>query len=138
MAVPKTLREWVARVLVGIVFAVNLSCAIPFFLTPGSFVDAYQLAGEGAAAAIAGMGVAFAMWNVTYLPVLFDPGRFRVVFGVVIAQQVVGLAGEIAIWRSLDAAQAVLAASIMRFVIFDAIGLVLLVIGFVLSRKGIL
>lgn len=133
MAKKHTYRHVIARILIVLVFASNMYCALSFFITPGAFTDAYQLSGEGARAAIAGIGVAFTMWNVTYLPLIVFPYRFKVLFVVVLVQQIIGLAGEAWIYQGLGLSQAILASSIMRFIIFDAIGLVLLLIAFVLS-----
>ena len=135
MAKSSTGKHIVARILILLVFASNMYCAISFFLEPATHVAAYQLSGEGAEAAIMGLGVAFAMWNATYLPILVFPYRFKVLFAVVIFQQIIGIAGETWIYQSLGLSQALLASSIMRFIIFDAVGLVLLVIAFVLSGE---
>lgn len=135
MAKSTTTKHIIARILILLVFASNMYCAISFFLTPEAFTSAYQLSGEGAAAAIAGLGVAFAMWNVTYIPLIVFPYRFKVLFIVVLFQQIIGIAGETWIYQSLGISQALLASSIMRFIIFDAIGLVLLVIAFLLSGE---
>ncbi len=134
----QTARQWIARILVLAVFASNMYCALTFVLNPASFTGAYQITGPGAPSAIAGMGVVFAMWNATYPPVIALPDRFPVLFGVVIAQQVIGLAGESWIYSTLGPSQAILSASIMRFIVFDAIGLVLLAIACYLSfsRRG--
>ncbi|MBQ9069302.1 MAG: hypothetical protein IJ131_09665 [Eggerthellaceae bacterium] len=128
--------QWISRALVVLVFASNMYCAISFVVNPASFVDAYQLSGEGARAAIAGIGIAFAMWNVTYIPLIVFPYKYRAVFGIVIAQQLVGLAGEIWIYQGLGLSQAILASSIMRFIVFDAVGLVLLIIAGVIALRG--
>ncbi|MBQ9021873.1 MAG: hypothetical protein IJ113_07680 [Eggerthellaceae bacterium] len=135
MATSTTTKHWIARVLIAIVFAINMYCAVSFFFNPAAYVGAYQLDGEGAQAALSGLGVTFAMWNATYIPILVLPHRFRAVFAVVLAQQVIGLAGESWILSTLGASQAILAASITRFIIFDAIGLVLLLIAFLISLK---
>lgn len=129
----RTTREWVIRLLVFAVFASNMYCAITFFVNPGAYVDAYQLSGEGARAAISGIGIAFAMWNVTYVPLIVFPYKFSMLIWIVIAQQIIGLAGEIWIYSGLGLSQAIVASSIMRFVLFDTVGLVLLIIAGILT-----
>ena len=61
--------------------------------------------------------------------------RYRVLFGVVIAQQAIGFAGESLLLSGLGAGLEVLAGSIMRFAAFDGAGLVLLIIAFLVSRR---
>jgi hypothetical protein len=74
------------------------------------------------------------MWNATYPPVIVRPDRYRVLFGVVLVQQAIGLVGESLLLAGLQPGLEVLASSIARFVAFDAAGLVLLAIAFLLSR----
>ena len=125
---------WVARVLVAIVFVVNVQCALQFILWPGAYVAAYQVEGASAEVMVRTVGICFLMWNATYPPVIARPDRFRVLFGVVLAQQTIGLIGESMLLASLAPGLEVLASSIVRFVAFDAAGLVLLAIAFFLSR----
>lgn len=115
-----------ARVAVALVFAVNVQCAASFVLWPEAFAGGFELAGVPGAAAVRGLGVAFLMWNATYPPVIANPRRFRALFAVVLVQQAVGLAGESWILLSLPVGHAALAASIIRFIAFDAAGLVLM------------
>ena len=127
-------RIWIARALVALVFITNVQCALQFTLWPGAYTAAYQVEGMSAEAMIRTVGICFLMWNATYPPVIARPERYRVLFGVVLAQQAIGLAGESLLLLSLQPGLEVLASSILRFVAFDAGGLVLLIIAFVLSR----
>lgn len=129
-------RIWVARVLVAAVFAVNVQCAVQFIAWPGAFTGAYQVEGASAEAVVRSIGICFLMWNATYPPVIVRPDRFRVLFGVVIAQQVIGLVGEGLLAAGLPSDLDALFGSIMRFVAFDAAGLVLLATAFLLTRRG--
>ena len=135
MAQSKFTKHVVTRLLVLLVFISNMYCAVMFFFNPGDYTAAFQISGEGAQTAIAGVGVAFAMWNVTYLPIIVFPYKFTMLFGVVVAQQIIGLAGETYLYLGLGPAQAIVASSIMRFIIFDTIGLVLLIIALTLSMR---
>lgn len=126
-------RVWIARLLVAVVFAWNMQCALTFVLSPTSVMSAYQLYGTIGMAILQGMGVAFLMWNATYPAVIVAPQRFRSLFIVVIAQQAIGLIGETWIVLNLGTGAADLGMSITRFIAFDAAGLVLLAIAFVLS-----
>lgn len=120
-----------ARIAVAIVFLLNMQCALQFVLWPAAFAGAYELSGVAGEAAVRGLGVAFLMWNATYPAVIANPRRFRALYVVVLAQQAIGLAGESATLLSLSAGHDVLAASILRFIAFDAAGLVLMAAAFV-------
>lgn len=117
---------WLARIAVAVVFAVNVQCAVGFIANPGAFAGAYELSGEVGNFALQGLGIAFLMWNTTYPLVIVNPLRYRTLFGVVLAQQVVGLAGENFVLAQLTPAHAALADSIGRFISFDAFGLVIM------------
>ncbi|MGI6535358.1 MAG: hypothetical protein ACOX12_02905 [Eggerthellaceae bacterium] len=117
---------WLARIAVAVVFAVNVQCAAGFIANPGAFAGAYELSGDVGNYALQGLGIAFLMWNVTYPLVILSPLKHRTLFGVVLAQQVVGLAGERYVLGQLTPAHAALADSIGRFISFDAFGLVIM------------
>ena len=127
-------RLWIARILVAVVFAMNVMCAVQFIVWPEAYTAAYQVQGPSAATMVQSIGICFLMWNATYPPVIARPARYRVLFGVVIAQQVIGLAGESLLYFSLGPDLAVLASSVLRFIAFDAAGLVALAIAFAISR----
>lgn len=119
----------VVRICFFIVWVVNIQCAIGFIASPDGFAGAYQLAGVPGRAAVQGIGVAFLMWNATYPPFIFAPRRFVALGWVIIAQQLIGLCGETFILAGIggDAAFALLASSIQRFILFDAAGLLVMV-----------
>ena len=137
MAHPTNSRIWIARALIALVFAINVQCALQFILWPGAYTGAYQVEGASAEAMVRTVGICFLMWNATYPPVIARPDRYRVLFGVVIAQQTIGLVGESLLLTTLQPGLEVLAGSIMRFVVFDAAGLVLLAIAFALSKPRV-
>ena len=124
---------WISRVLVATVFFVNVQCAIQFLIWPGAYTAAYQVEGASAEVMVRTVGICFLMWNATYPPVIAHPTRYRVLFGVVIAQQLIGLIGESALLLTIEPGLEVLASSIVRFIAFDAAGLVLLGIAFALT-----
>jgi hypothetical protein len=119
-----------ARIALGIVLAANLSAAIPYVIDPAAYASAFELSGAPGAAMVRGLGVLFLMWNVTYLPVIRDPFGQQPLFIVILAQQMIGLAGETWILASLPPGHAPLVASGLRFIAFDAAGLGLLVAAF--------
>jgi hypothetical protein len=135
MEVAKATRARWARIGLGIVLAANLSAAIPYVLDPAAYAGAFELGGAPGAAMVRGIGILFLMWNATYLPVIVDPLRQRTLFVIVLAQQVIGLAGESWILASLPPGHAALAASGLRFIAFDGAGLVLLLAAFLGTRQ---
>ena len=132
---------WLARIAVLIVFILNVMCAIQFIAEPMRYAAAYGLpATQESAAMVAGLGVAFLMWNVTYPAVICSPRRFRALYVVVLIQQLVGLIGESFIWwRLINAGlgSGLMAAGIMRFVIFDAGGLIIMLAAFIVLAAAI-
>jgi len=132
---PESGRGWAARVALALVLASNLSAAIPYLVDPAAYAGAFELGGPAGAAMVRGLGVLFVMWSAAYLPLIVHPGQHRALFAVILAQQVLGLAGETWILASLPPGHAALAASGLRFVVFDSTGLVLLLAAFLWTRR---
>lgn len=123
---------WACRVCFVLVFVVNIQCAFSYVFTPESFTGGFQLSGVEGMVAVQGIGVAFLMWNATYPAFIVSPQRFRVLGVIILFQQVIGLIGESAIYLSLpEFGYAQLAHSITRFIVFDAAGLVLMALSFI-------
>lgn len=119
-------RTWLVRAAFALVFAWNVLCALQFLIAPAQFAGAYQLTSPAGEAAVRGIGVAFLMWNATYPAFIADPHRFKALGAVVLVQQVIGLGGEALIFAGLPAGYEILGASILRFIAFDALGLILM------------
>ena len=117
------------------VVAWNLECALVFLLNPGAFAPAFELGGIPGDTAIRGFAVLFVMWNIPYLVALWQPRRNRVSLWEALAMQAVGVIGESLILFSLPAGYPSLYASILRFILFDAAGVVLLSVAVFFSRK---
>jgi hypothetical protein len=132
---PGSGRVWAARVAVGLVLVSNLSAAIPYLLHPDRYAAAFELTGEAGAAMVRGLGILFVMWSAAYLPMIAHPDRHPVLFGVILAQQVLGLVGETWILASLTPGHTSLVAAGMRFIAFDGAGLALLCLAFVLAMR---
>ena len=113
---------WLARAAFLLVFAINVQCAASFVLWPDAYAPSFE--------AVQGLGIAFLMWNATYPAVIASPLRFRAVAVIVLVQQAIGLAGESWLRFGLPAGHAALSASIERFILFDAAGLVLMAAAF--------
>jgi hypothetical protein len=123
-----SLRPWIARLLIGFVTAWNLQASFVFIFAPSGFVRAYELSGLSGEAAIRGFGILFLMWNVPYLFALKDPIRYQLALTFALLMQFIGLIGETYILSTLTVDHTLLKTSILRFIIFDGTGLLLLVI----------
>lgn len=123
---------WLCRICFAIVFVVNVHCALGYVISPSDFAGGFQLSGVEGAVAVQGIGIAFLMWNATYPLFIVSPQRFRVLGFVVLAQQIIGLVGESVIYLNLPAGFTQLAESINRFIAFDAFGLVIMAISFIM------
>lgn len=124
------LAEWLSRAAVAAVFAVNIDCALSFIAAPERYTGGFELADIPGAAAVRGLGIAFLMWNATYPLVIWQPSRHLALFGVVLAQQAIGLAGEAWLLGTLPPGHDALVSSIMRFIVFDGAGLALMAAAF--------
>ena len=119
------IATWAVRLCFAFVFVVNVQWRV------GLRVRARGLHGRLRAFRGArprghpGIGIAFLMWNCTYAGHL-APRTHRALAGVVLIQQIVGLAGESAIRATLPTGHDLLASSIDLFITFDAVGLLLM------------
>ena len=118
----KKIAPWIVRLVFLAVFAVNMYVAVMFFIHPENYTNLYELSGVSGNYAIAGMGITFAMWNMTYPAVIAAPKKF----GAIIAQQIVGLVGESWLLYSLPAGHNNLHQGIAQFIAFDATALALM------------
>jgi hypothetical protein len=129
-----------SRCLIGAVVLVNLQCAVVFFMKPECYVSAFELSGIPGTVVIRGMGVLFLMWSVPYLVALYDPLLYRIALYEAIAMQAIGLLGESFMAASLPNGYDMLLASLTRFIVFDALGLLALLMSLLLclpERKSV-
>lgn len=124
---------WLARAMVGAVFAVNAGCALSFLARPEAYAPGFELSGVPGRALVRGLGILFLMWNATYPAVIVQPARHRLLFAVVLAQQAIGLAGEAWLWLALPEGHDALRATGLRFIVFDGAGLLALIAAYALS-----
>jgi hypothetical protein len=129
------MRLWLARGLVGLVLFINVQCALLFIWQPQAYSASFELSGDVGAAAVRGMGVLFLMWNVPYLVAFLNPLKYRISLFEAIAMQTIGLVGETIIFLSLPTSHYIARTTVMRFIIFDAGGLVALWLAAWVSRK---
>jgi len=128
-------RLWLARTLIAIVTAWNLQAALVFILWPGRFAPGFELSGVPGMAAVRGTGILFVMWNVPYLVALWHPRKYRLALGLAVVMQLVGLVGESLLLLTLPEGHPPLRSSILRFILFDGSGMLLLLGAFWLVRR---
>lgn len=124
-------RLWLARVLIALVLIDNLQAAILFLLQPDVYAPAFELSGVAGAGMIQGMAILFLMWNVPYVVALSHPLKQRISLIEAVVMQAIGFFGETFLLLSFPPGHAVLVDSVGRFILFDGIGLGILVVAFV-------
>jgi hypothetical protein len=129
------MRVWTARLFIGIVIAWNLQAALSFIFSPNEYVASYELSGIPGEAALRGIGILFLMWNVPYLFAIQNPIRYKLALYLAILMQLVGLIGESHILSTLSKDHIVLRNSISRFIIFDGLGLLLLILAYLVIQN---
>ena len=130
----KNLPRFLPRILIGIVLALNLECASLFLFSPDRFVDGFEISGVGGQAAVQGMGLLFLMWNVAYIFACIHPVRYRICLLMAILMQAIGLVGETWLLFSLPKGHNALYDTGVRFILFDAPGLLLLCVAWMMTR----
>jgi len=130
------IRLWLARGLIAAVLLWNVQAAVVFLAAPAASAAGFELRGATAAAVARGIGLLFLMWNVPYVVALLHPIRHRVSLYEAVAMQTIGLIGESLILRSLGGGYPVAAASVSRFIAFDGVGLVALLVAVWVTRSA--
>lgn len=125
---------WLTRIVLGVVFFFNVSCALAFVAKPQVYAPSFEVSGVPGKVLVRGIGVLFLMWNVTYPLAIWHPGRYRWLFLIIIVQQAIGVIGEGWMLLALPPGHAALAATGRRFVVFDGGGLVAMLIAFILMH----
>ena len=124
------------RLLILPVLIWNVQCALAFLLQPEAYAPGCMLTGVPGAAAVRGMGILFVMWNIPYLVAFIHPLRFRVSLYESAGMQALGFVGEMLLLAGLPAGYDPLRASILRFVGFDGVGVLLLLLALTLVRQN--
>ncbi len=124
-----------ARLLIAVVIFFNLQAAIIFILAPARYAPAFELNGIPGQTMVSAMGILFMMWNVPYAVALWHPVRNRVSLYEAVAMQTIGLTGETILYLTLPGDHPVLAATGLRFIVFDGLGLLALIAAAVLTRN---
>ncbi len=129
-----SLATWLVRGLILPVLLANLSAALPFVLHPQDHGWAFEVPGSVGEVIVRSIGLLFLMWVVPYVPVLLRPARYRVCLIVILVQQSIGLLGETWMYLALPPGHPALRATGLRFIVFDAVGLVLLIAAYCVLR----
>lgn len=135
MSQSSILTLWGARLLVLLVLFSNLTAAVPFVLWPTRYSAAFELDGVTGEVLVRSIGMLFLMWVVPYIPVILAPKRHRVCLSVIVTQQMIGLIGESWMLAKLPLGHAAVRFTGTRFVIFDSLGLLFLLIAWKLVQQ---
>jgi hypothetical protein len=122
---------WIIRLLIALVFASNIYCAIQFVVNPSGYTQQFDLVGEAGIVVIRSLGILFIMWNVPYAIAIYQPYRYSVALISALLMQLIGFMGETWIYFSIQNLVNT-RSSILRFMIFDFAGLLLLLVAFAL------
>lgn len=129
------MRVHISRALIGFVFIINVQSALAFIIFPGNYAPSFEISGDIGESVIRSLGVLFLMWNVPYGVALWNPVRFRISLYEAVGMQSIGLLGETLIYAALPVSYVLARSSIMRFVLFDALGLLALLAAVWISRS---
>jgi hypothetical protein len=117
-----------ASILVGSVFVINIQAGFDFFINPQKFTKAFELAGTPGEISVAGVGLLFIMWNVPYVFAIVNPIKYSISLLQAIIMQLLGVAGETILYlRIPNQSHQLMKESILRFIIFDFAGFILLI-----------
>ena len=130
------LRRWIGRVLIAAVILWNVQCAIAFLASPRTYAPGFELSGPAGEAMVRGLGVLFVMWNVPYVVALLHPVRHRTSLYEAVAMQAIGLVGESLILWTLGSGHPAASSTVLRFIAFDAAGLVLLALAVWVTHRS--
>ncbi len=134
---PSPLKLWLSRILIFIVFFFNVQCAVVFLLDAAAYAPSFELSGAAGEGMVRGLGLLFLMWNVPYAVALWHPLRHKLSLLEAVVMQAIGFFGETTLQLTYSAGHPVLSASIERFMIFDGLGLVcLLLAAWLVSQRG--
>ena len=126
---------WLARLLIGMVFIFNVQCAVAFLVSPENYAPAFELDGVSGEGMVQGLGVLFMMWNVPYAVALWHPVRYFTSLSEAVVMQAIGVVGETLIWLGLPVVHTLARGAVLRFIVFDGGGLLLLGLAWLLVRS---
>jgi len=126
----------ISTILISLVCIVNIQAGLDFYFRPQFYTSAYELTGIPGQIAISGFGILFIMWNIPYIYALWNPIKNKTSLLQAIFMQFIGCIGETTLlFRLPEKIYPLLRSSILRFVIFDSIGLFLLIGAILIIHK---
>jgi len=126
--------NWLSRALIFPVLGMNLYCAFVFLFYPQVYTPMFELSGTAGHAAIRSVGILFLMWNIPYIFATLNPHRHRTTLLASVLMQLTGVFGET--WLYTTIPELIVArSSILRFVIFDSLGALLLIAAYLLISR---
>jgi hypothetical protein len=128
----EVVKTWIARGLIGLVLLDNFQAALFFLIFPNRISPGFGLTGLAGKAVVQGIGLLFLMWCVPYCIATWDPVKHKVSFIETLAMQTIALVGETILLVLLPAKVPELTSTVQRFILFDGIGLLFLVVAAVL------
>ena len=128
-------RIWMGRAFIAAVLAMNLQSAAAFLVNPGRYAPAYELVGIPGETAVRGFGILFLMWNIPYIFACLHPRIHRVSLYEAILMQTIGFVAESLVCKALPSGYPTLGQSILKFIVFDGIGLAALLAALIITRN---
>ena len=128
--------RFISSCLIGLVLFFNLQCAFLFILFPQQYRTQFDLNIPVGTSVVQAIGILFLMWNVPYVIAFIHPIKYRVSLVESIIMQGIGVFGETLILTTNIFLPANTQDSLLRFIIFDTVGLFLLLTAFFLTRKS--
>ncbi len=96
----------------------------------------FGLGGAAGMGMLRALGLLFVMWNVPYIFACVHPIKYKISLIEALIMQAIGLVGETLILFSGNYRNTIIQASVSRFILFDGMGLALLLLAFTLTRSG--
>lgn len=131
----RVITQVLPRLLIAITTGWNLLCAFQFIINPAPYVPAFNLAGEPGIAVIRSTGILFLMWNIPYIFALIDPYKWKILVITCLLMQLTGCLGETWIRTQIPVGFA-FRDSLMRFILFDFAGFVLLLAAWIMVNQN--
>jgi hypothetical protein len=128
-------KSWIIRAFIAPVVFFNLQCSFAFLINPDRYAPSFDLYEPTGMYLIQGLGLLFLMWNVPYLVALLDPIRHSTSLIEAFIMQTVGVAGESLLMLNVPPEYRNLHASVIRFILFDGVGLVFLLMAVFIRKK---
>jgi DNA-binding phage protein len=128
-----TWQIWVARGLIVVVLFWNLQAAMHFMINPMRYAPSFQLEGVPGRAAVAGYGILFLMWQVPYIFAFLHPVRFRISLWSAFIKHLIGVVAESILLSTIPSEYGLLRTSIVRFIIFDGSGVLMILAALVFT-----